>query len=316
VDDADLPLVVDRTAARLAGLSDAAVSRRLTSGRWTSLRRGAFAPRSALDAETRWRAEIVAARAATGRPLVLSHAHAARAHALPSPLAGWGTPTFTAVSGSRRYGAVKVLVAALSEHDVVRMGRVPVTSVARTVVDCARILPGRDALAVADAALHRGLVTPQQLAVALAAQQGWPGAAQARLVVALADGRRETPLESWSAWAFAQLGVPPPRWQVTLLDADGVFLGRVDAWWDCGVAGEADGRAKYALPGADGHADEVAAVHDERLRETSMRRTGAGLVRWGAVDVLRPRPAAALGGYLCRELGLPRDFTGRVLDVL
>ena len=38
-----------------------------------------------------------------------------------------------------------------------------------------------------------------------------------------------------------------PHWQVTVLDEEGVFLGRADAYWKEGVAGEADGRAKYRL---------------------------------------------------------------------
>ncbi len=311
----ELPLVANRAAARVAGLSDAAVTRRLSSGRWTSLRRGAFAPRAELDVDLRWRAEVVAAQAAVGRPLVLSHAHAARAHGLPSPLDGWGKLTFTAASGPRRYGAVIVLVATLCELDVIRMGRVRVTTPARTVVDCARSLPPRDALAVADAALHRGLVTEAELGAALARQGRWPGSRRAAEVIALADGRRESPLESWSAWRFAQLGVPQPRWQVTVLDAEGVFLGRVDAWWPGGLAGEADGRGKYALAAEGRPVDEVAAVHEERRRETALRRTGAGLVRWGTVDVLQADRAARLGTHVRRELAVDRHVTARVLDL-
>jgi hypothetical protein len=189
-----------------------------------------------------------------------------------------------------------------------------VTSVARTVVDCARHLPGRDALAIADAALHRGQVTPAQLRAVLAVQQGWPGAAAARTVVSLADGRRESPLESWSAWCFHELGVPQPTWQVDVLDAEGVFLGRVDAWWLEGVAGEADGRAKYALSGP-GAVGEVEAVHAERRREAAMRRTGAGLVRWGAADVLRADRAATLAGHVQRERAVDRRVTARVLGL-
>ncbi|HYY11517.1 MAG TPA: hypothetical protein VE781_11305 [Kineosporiaceae bacterium] len=196
------------------------------------------------------------------------------------------------------------------------MGRVPVTTVARTVVDCARSLPGRDALAIADAALHRGQVTMVDVQAVLAAQKGWPGSGRARHVVALADGRRESPLESWSACAFERLGVPQPRWQVTLLDVDGVFLGRVDGWWDeAGLAGEADGRGKYALTGRGRTTpDEVEAVHEERRRETAIRRTGAGLVRWGPRDVLRDGPATEFAAHLRSELAVVRRVSARALD--
>ncbi len=94
-------------------------------------------------------------------------------------------------------------------------------------------------------------------------QSGWKDVAQARRVLELADGRRETPFESWSAWAFAVLGVPQPAWQVTITDAAGAFLGRVDGWWPEGVAGEADGDLKYRLAAAErggATADNLAAV--------------------------------------------------------
>jgi hypothetical protein len=114
---------------------------------------------------------------------------------------------------------VKIRVAPLVEAQVVRMGRVEVTSAARTVVDCARTLPPRDALAIVDAALHRRLCTLAELGDACATMLGWPGTPQARRIVDLADGRRETALESWSAWSFREHGVPRPIWQVTLCDA-------------------------------------------------------------------------------------------------
>jgi hypothetical protein len=100
VDEVELPLLTDRAAARSAGLSDAAVTRRISSGRWTRVRRGLFVPRAEVAEDLRWRVEVLGARAATARPLVLSHAHAARAHGLPRPLEGWGSLTFTSAAGS------------------------------------------------------------------------------------------------------------------------------------------------------------------------------------------------------------------------
>ncbi len=312
--DPSLPVVFDRRDALGLGLSPQQVSRR-AAARWQRLHRGLYTA-AELDEHVGWQAEVLAVIRSQARDVVLSHASAARAWRLPAPLSGWGATTFTVASGSTRRGPAHVVrVAPLRRAEVVALGAVAVTSVARTVVDCARHLPGRDALAIADAALHRGQVTPAQLQAVLALQQGWPGAAAARTVVSLADGRRESPLESWSAWCFAQLGVPQPTWQVDVLDTEGVFLGRVDAWWPEGVAGEADGRAKYTLPRRDRPADEVEAVHAERRREAAMRRTGAGLVRWGAADVLRSAPAAVLAEHVRRELAVVRHLTARVLDL-
>lgn len=44
----------------------------------------------------------------------------------------------------------------LEPYDVVRVGDLPVTSLERTVVDCARILPFKQALVVAERALQKG----------------------------------------------------------------------------------------------------------------------------------------------------------------
>jgi len=110
-----------------------------------------------LDERARWRAEITAELTEHRRTLVLSHAHAARAWGWPVPLGGWGPLTFTDTSGPVRTGRVRIAVAPLDADE--RLGRrILVTSPARTVIDCARTLPARDTLAIADAALASGRV--------------------------------------------------------------------------------------------------------------------------------------------------------------
>ncbi|MFI7588029.1 hypothetical protein ACIB24_13235 [Spongisporangium articulatum] len=244
-------------------------------------------------------AVVQAARLAhPGRDLVASHLTAARLHKLPKPLTGWGPPTFTS---NRRPVVVRpdlhIHVAELPDGAVIG-STVRLTGTARTVVDCLRSLEPRDGLAIADAALHRGLVTRQQLLGVAATQRRWPGVARARLLLQLADGRRESPFESWSAWAFEQVGVPGPEWQVVVRDPDGRFIGRGDAWW-AGVIGEADGKSKYRLAAAErggANPDSLFKVLDsERRRERNMRDVGIDVVRWGAVDVLDLVRAEALG---------------------
>ncbi len=319
--DPDLPLVTSRARARAAGMSDSAVGRRRQGGQWSRLRQGWYSP-GQIEAETRWRAEVLATVRAHRRELVLSHTHAARAHGWPAPLGGWGPLSFTAtVPPARRRAGTQVLVAGLAEEDVVRFGAVLVTSPARTLVDCARLLEPHDALAMADRALRRGDVRPSDLARAVAEGSGSRGIARARLVLGLVDDRRETPLESWSAWAFAVEGVPAPLWQVTVLDHEGVFLGRTDAWWEEGVAGEADGRTKYRLvalerSGALDAEGLAGALDDERRREREFGRAGVVMVRWEPRDVLRSEPRRRLAAHLRRELGgaeTAAAFTGKAL---
>jgi hypothetical protein len=322
--DAFLPLVAAHADAVSLGWSDEQIERRLRDGTWQPLRHGWFTRNTHLGPDERWRAEVIAAANAHSRPLVLSHAHAARAHGWPRPLGGWGPLSFTTiVPPARRRRDTWIAVCPLEEDDVVLMGRAAVTSAARTVIDCARRLPPHDALAIADAALRRRAVTPPHLSIALAAAAGRPGVGQARRVLALADGRRETALESWSAWGLARAGVAPALWQATVLDHENVFLGRVDAWWSEGVAGEADGRAKYRLAAAERtgalDAEGLARVlDDERRRERELRRAGVPIVRWEARDALDPRRMTLVAVQLHRErlaASAAGAFLGRVMDL-
>src|SRR5215212_9893663 len=115
--DPDLPLVATRADARDAGMSDSAVGRRLRAGQWSRLRRGSFC-REEFVAETRWRAEVLAVVRAHRRLLVLSHAHAARAHGWLAPLGRWGPMSFTSPVGpARRRAGSRVFVRTLPDDE-------------------------------------------------------------------------------------------------------------------------------------------------------------------------------------------------------
>jgi hypothetical protein len=243
-----------------------------------------------------------ALRSSPTRDLIISHASAARLWNLPRPLGGWLQPQFTAASGAnlRRRG-MQVRVAPLAEADVLKPGAVTITSPARTVADCLRSLPGRDALAMADAALHRGLTTSGAVLDVLHRQSGWPGVGLAREVLKLAHPQRESALESWSAWAFAAAGVPPPQWQVNICGPDGRLIGRVTCWWATGaVVGAAAERARRAPVAVQQGGGEAALdpVRSERRREQQLRAAGAELIRWSAADVLAKPGAANLAGRI------------------
>jgi hypothetical protein len=286
-----LPQVFTRAQARAAGCSDRQVTRRLKNA-WESVRRGVAIDPTAIG--TLVPAEILAALLAhRGRPMVVSHASALTILNLPEPLGPPRLLEFTATEGpTRKRDGVHIRVAPLPPGHVVRLGDTRLTSPTRTVVDCARTLHPRDGLAIADAALRIGIATHAGLLDVLAEQTGWPGVPTARAVLSLASPHRESPLESWSAWTFHQARLPSPAWQPDLHDQDGHFLGRPDCWWP-GVAGEADGRAKYALAAAErGGADArrlFEVLDAERRREQGMRGAGVDVVRWGTTDILEPR---------------------------
>jgi very-short-patch-repair endonuclease len=90
---------------------------------------------------------------------------------------------------SRR--GVRVHWQRLDHHEVVG----DATSPLRTVLDCAVTLPFEQALAIADSALRRDLVDPDELLDAAARCRG-PGRTRRLRVVAAADGRADNPFES------------------------------------------------------------------------------------------------------------------------
>jgi Protein of unknown function (DUF559) len=153
--------------------------------------------------------------------------------------------------------------AALPARHVTIIRGVPVTSVARTVVDLARTVPFAEGVAVADSALRDEKTTRGELETVLAQCPRWPRIQRARRVVAFADPLAESVLESISRAAFHEHGLPPPELQVWVGGEDGV-AGRVDFLWrQYRTIAEADGAIKYAQP-----AQALAQLNrDARLRD-------------------------------------------------
>ena len=151
--------------------------------------------------------------------------------------------------GSRKgRPGVLVHIAALPAEHVVSHRGVRLTSVPRTVIDLARVLPFGEGVAVADSALHAGLTTKSELAAVIADCTRWPGLQRAREVTAFSDARSESVLESLSRAVFHQAGLPPPDLQVWVGD-DGEIIGRADFLWRrYRTIGEADGALKYQTP--------------------------------------------------------------------
>ncbi|MEI8408513.1 MULTISPECIES: DUF559 domain-containing protein [unclassified Kribbella] len=99
------------------------------------------------------------------------------------------------------------------------------TSLLRTVLDCARILPFGEALAVADAALSRGRLAHEELQAAAIAMRG-PGRPNAVQVAAAANGHSESFLESMLRSLLVSAGIDGFEPQV-LVDLGGLRV-RVD----------------------------------------------------------------------------------------
>lgn len=185
-----------------------------------------------------------------------------------------------------------------------------VTSLARTVVDVARHTTFREAVAMADAALHgrtsatgrveRHPVQKAELLEELRAVGRGRGVSQARAVLDFADGRSGSAGESCSRVGFMLLGLPAPVLQEAFHDRLGL-IGYADFWWpQCNLIGEFDGKGKYSDPlFLRGRAPEQA-LADEKWREDRLRARGPRVSRWDWATALSlPRLRAHL-----RDAGL------------
>lgn len=269
-----------------AGWTRSALAHAARQGSLVQVTRGVWAPPG--DPTDPGHGDLVVARrsiaaALQSRGTAVSHLGAATIRGLPT-WAPHPRPCVTVV------GRTRISLANVHVHRTGReltgtlVGDVVVANIRRTVGDLAREFGVESALVTADAALRRGLVTPDELRAATRGLRG-AGAADAVIAAAMADGRAESPLESRSRWQFRVHEIEQPRPQVYLFTSDGTFLGRCDFYWPEGVVGEVDGSMKYRTD-----EDRIA----EKWRQEYMERTGLLVVRWGAEDLRDFRSTAAL----------------------
>lgn len=131
----------------------------------------------------------------------------------------------------------------------------------------------------ADSALHRGLVTREQLAEVVTSTEGWPYASRAESMLALADGRSESVGESRLRIVCVVAGIEVEP-QVLVRDELGVAVARLDLKIKGVKVGlEFDGQVKYRDRGNR-------ALWEEKLREDRLRRLGYIIVRvtWADLD--------------------------------
>lgn len=126
----------------------------------------------------------------------------------------------------------------------------PATAPAWTAVEVARSQRRPRALATLDAALRSGTCNRTELWRAAVAQAGRRGIVAVRELVALADARSESPMESEARLAMIDGGLPTPELQYEVVDGNGE-LRRLDfAWPDVHVAVEYDGVDWHSGPEA------------------------------------------------------------------
>ncbi|GAA0618061.1 type IV toxin-antitoxin system AbiEi family antitoxin domain-containing protein [Sporichthya brevicatena] len=294
---AALEPLIPAARARELGYSRDEIERLRVARQWATLRRGIY-QRGGPEPDPRDQ-HLACAGAAL---LAVSSPDAVVAHRSAGVL--WGLDFLTPpdldtvwlavpeLGKVRTYPGLRLWPAQLpASHVTTGPGDLPVTTVARTVVDLARHHHFRAGVAMAESALRRKLTTKPQIDQVLTDCRGWPYTRRAARALEIADGDTESVGESLTRAILAEAGLHPQA-QVTICRGDGTTIGRVDFLFaDERVIVEFDGRLKY---------DDPDALWKEKLREDELRAAGYQVIRvtWGqlmnaADDVLR-RVRAAL----------------------
>ena len=267
-----------------SGLTVDDIRAELRSRRWVRLRKGVYTSSdriAATDARDRHLLACVAVLLCLDRGPALSHASAARLHRLVVPPPAGLDVRLTDAEQWRSGRGYRVARARVPSEDVVGWSGFPVTSVPRTLVDCAREWPLLSSVIAMDAALQARALTRAELHRAVLSGRHRPGHATAAQAFGLCDGRAESPLETKGRLRLVASGAPLPELQVELHDERG-FVGRVDAWYeDAAVAIEFDGRVKYEDPRGRTPAQ---VAWEEKRREDRIRAVGVRVVRIAEED--------------------------------
>ena len=213
--------------------------------------------------------------------VVLSHATAALVHGLAVQVQNPRLVGLTVPPPGRGRTTAEYHLhrARLEPADVVTVGELRVTSLARTVADLARTTPFTWGVVAADQALALG-VERSALVAAVDAAQRLMGVEQARRVVAFADGRSESVAESASRVTLWRTGLPMPTPQLPIV-LDGRIVARGDFGWEkWNLVGEMDGKVKYrSVQPGDRTPEEVMVLQNQR--QERIRQAGFWVTRWG-----------------------------------
>jgi hypothetical protein len=171
----------------------------------------------------------------------------------------------------------------LPARDRTELDGLPVTTIERTIVDCARTLPGAQALVVANSGLRAG-ADPERVATILAEASRRRGVRAAREVLALATPASESVGEGVVRWIIHDGRLPAPVVGHPVGTWAGTFWLDL-AWPDLRIAIEFDGAVKYS-GGEYGDPREVLLA--EKRRQDALTELGWVVVRISWDDLSDP----------------------------
>ncbi len=175
-----------------------------------------------------------------------------------------------------RHPRLDVRRSTLHSGDLITEVGIRTTSPLRTAFDLGRELEFVEAVIAVDAMLAKASIAIGDLEAYAGTRTRWPGLRGLRAVIAAAEPRTESPMETRLRLVIVAGGLPRPVAQFRVLDATGRFAGRVDlAYPDRKLAIEYDG---------DQHRDPAAFRSDMR-RLNRLRLAGWTVLRFASTDV-------------------------------
>lgn len=200
-------------------------------------------------------------------------------------------PIHVAVDRCRRSKSqANVRYHVLNDPDAVVIDGVHVTSIQRTLVDCAAMMPFRYALAPIDSALRQGRITIESLLAYADALPMLRGRERIRSVIAKGNGGSENGGESECRAVLDELGFPV-HWiqaEFPCSNRHG-HMHRVDFLWkrEDGtlIAGEFDGVRKYVDPSMTSGRTIRQVVDEERDRQRCLGKQGVDMIRMYYTDL-------------------------------
>ena len=168
------------------------------------------------DAEETLEMRAVAAWLRSGRRGVIAGQAASALHG-----AAWvdpGTPIEIIAKPMRRRKTVVVRNEHVGADEIVRIGDLAVTSIARTAVDLARHLPRDEAVPALDALSAATRLTLDDVRPLLERHRGARWIRRANIALDLMDGGAQSPKETWLRLVLIDAGCPRPRTQIRVSD--------------------------------------------------------------------------------------------------
>ena len=271
------------------GLSREAIRHRVRTGRLWRVHPGVFAVgRPELTREGVWLASVLAC----GEAAVLSHLSAAILWGIWEGVRPrWPQVSVPSDNGRRGPRSIEVhRAASLQRNDITERNAIPVTTLARTLIDLAGSLDAKrlkSAIRQSER-LHKLDLNRLRASLDALPRSDHRRARLTRILDAYVPGTAGTEGDSEAAFLelCAKHGLPLPETQVPIGRYRADFL-----WRDLGLVVEIDDRASH---------DGYIAFHDDRVRDRAMKAAGLDVLRFTSNEVRRER------AKLVRELRTAR----------